>query len=291
MSSAKKLSPYSFDAGRIARLLTRPNIGYAPPTGPHDDVFPEEGYVILRGAASKQDCQDIIKEYEAFEQWRDDKNCQVRDENGRNYRLVNFHLVSEKLRAIGLNGDAHDLTGRFFGQKSLVYTSLYFKHGSQQRPHIDTPFFWTQPMNMFCGVWLALEDVSPDAGPVIYYPGSHKYFSDPAKLKRYHDAAEGDVQRMFGLMESDIRDAIQPAFAEIKAGDIFIWHPGLMHGGSPAKVPGLTRHSVVFHFAPLGVNVRDHKKFLQPFVNWPKYGVVEQAGRYYARGSLPAIMI
>lgn len=26
-----------------------------------------------------------------------------------------------------------------------------------------------------CGVWVALEDVGPDQGPLVYYPGSHRW--------------------------------------------------------------------------------------------------------------------
>lgn len=291
MTSHLKLSPFGFDFGRLFHLLKRPNFGYSAPTGPHDDAFPEDGYVILKGVVTPDVCRQIIEEYDRFEVERRNKGCIISDENGRNYRLVNFHLLSDALLSVGLNAQAHELTSRFFGQRALIYTSLYFKHGSQQRPHIDTPFFWTQPMNMFCGVWVALEDISPAAGPVIYYPGSQKYFSDPQVLKRYYEQAHGDVQRMFGLMENDIRGSIQPAYAELKAGDMLIWHPGLMHGGSRATTAGLTRHSVVFHFAPLGVNVRDADRFLQPFPNIPKYGVRQRNGAYYARGSLPAVMI
>jgi phytanoyl-CoA hydroxylase len=286
-----KLSPYSLDFGRILRLLVRPNWGGGVPSGPFDAVFPDQGYIVIRNAVSRQSCKKIIEEYAIFEKIRVLKNCVVTDENNRNYRLTNFHLISKELLLAGLNKEVHQITGRFFGRTPLIYTSLYFKHGSQQNPHVDTPFFWTQPMNMFCGVWLALEDVSTDAGPLIYYPGSQKYFSDVERLIYYYKKANQDVQAMFALMENDIKSTIQPEYAEIKAGDVFVWHPGLMHGGSRANVSDLTRNSVVFHFAPMGVNVRDEKSFLKPFLNYPKFGVINKDGLYYARGRLPAAMI
>ncbi len=30
------------------------------------------------------------------------------------------------------------------------------------------------PQRFMCGVWVAMEDIAPDNGPLHYYPGSHK---------------------------------------------------------------------------------------------------------------------
>lgn len=287
-----RLSPFpKLDFGRLVRFLRRPNFSIVNATGPHNDVFPDDGFIHLRGAVDRSMCQNIIEQHEAFELKMREKGCNISDSDGRNYRLVNFHLICKALLTCGLNVNAHRIAAKFFGHEPLIHTSLYFKHGSQQRPHIDTPFFWTQPMNLFCGVWVALEDVRPDAGPLVYYPGSHKLFCDPIVLERYYKLARNDLQEMFRLMELDVRSMIKPAYANIDAGDIFIWHPGLMHGGSPASSLTRTRHSVVFHFSPLGTAVRANSAFLKPVFNLPQYGVIEQGGMLYARGSLPKVMI
>ncbi len=34
--------------------------------------------------------------------------------------------------------------------------------------------FYVHPANHLVGVWIALEDISADAGPLIFYPKSHK---------------------------------------------------------------------------------------------------------------------
>jgi ectoine hydroxylase-related dioxygenase (phytanoyl-CoA dioxygenase family) len=95
---------------------------------------------------------------------------------------------------------------------------------------------------------------------------------------------------MFDLMRSEIELEIKPELALIKKGDAVIWHPGLMHGGSPATKPGATRYSSVFHFAPTGVNVRS-KAFPNDFMNLPTYGLKTNGGNPYCRVSLPAVMI
>ena len=34
--------------------------------------------------------------------------------------------------------------------------------------------FNTEPPGLMCGVWVALEDIDMDCGPLVYYPGSHR---------------------------------------------------------------------------------------------------------------------
>ncbi|MGC3980650.1 MAG: phytanoyl-CoA dioxygenase family protein [Steroidobacteraceae bacterium] len=287
----QKLSPFRFDLGRYSRLLTHPNIGYPTPNGPHDEVFPDSGLLRLPGVISPEICDRAIAEYAEFEDRRRVTNCAVTDEQNRNYRVINFHLRSEAMKAIGLNKAFHQFACRFFGAQSTLYTSLYFKHGSQQDPHINTPFFWTRPFNLFVGVWVALEDVQPTAGPLVYYHGSHRHFNSEAALRDVFARAGGDVQRMFKLMQQEIEIDCKPELSLIRKGDAVIWHPGLMHGGSKASVQSATRHSAVFHFAPLGVNVRDNRVFPNDFWNFPTYGVVKESESYYCRASLPAAMI
>jgi len=292
MSQAQpKLSPYRLDIGRYVKLVTRPNVGYPRPIGPHHEVFPETGLIRIPNAVPAALCDRAVVEYADFEQLRSDTGCVIRDEKERNYRVANLHLRSDAMREVGLSPTFHEYASRFFGASSTVYTSLYFKHGSQQDPHIDTPFFWTRPFNLFVGVWVALEDVRADAGPLVYYPGSHRLFATEQELRAVYCEADNDVQKMFKLMQAKVEAQCKPETVLIKKGDAVIWHPGLMHGGTPASTPGITRHSGVFHFAPLGVNVRDHRVFPRDFMNLPTYGIVEQNGSYYCRASLPTAMI
>jgi hypothetical protein len=286
-----KLTPYGFDLGRFVQLLTRPNLGFPKPTGPHDDAFPDSGLIQLPQVVSTALCDQAIADYSLFEEVRRQKKCVIQDPNGRNLRVTNFHLRSQAAREIGLNKIFHEHAGQFFGAKSCIYTSLYFKHGSQQKPHIDTPYFWTRPFNLFVGVWVALEDVQPTAGPLVYYPGSHLLFSSEQKLRAVFLQAGRNIQRMFELMQIEIERHCTPQTMNIKKGDALIWHPGLMHGGTLATELNTTRHSLVFHVAPLGINVRDHRVFPGNFVNLPSYGIVSENNSYYCRGILPTAMI
>jgi phytanoyl-CoA hydroxylase len=290
----EKLSPFPpfrFDIGRYLHLLTRPNIGYPRPTGPHDDVFPDSGLIRLPGAVDPSLCDEAVAEYDSFENLRREKGCVINDNNGRNYRVSNLHLRAQVLRDIGLNPVFHDAATRFFGARSSIYTSLHFKHGSQQDPHIDTPFFWTRPFNLFVGVWVALEEVRETAGPLFYYPGSHRQFNSEQALRDAYERGGRNPPGMFKVMHAEIEQRCKREMVLLKKGDAVIWHPGLMHGGAMATVADQTRHSAVFHLAPLGVNVRGDRVFPRDFANLPAYGLVRQGAGFYCRATLPTAMI
>ena len=285
-----KLSPYGVDLGKIIRLAIRPNIAFGPVESGDDSVFPEDGLLRIPDAVPAHLCDQAIRDYDDFEVFRESRGCAVRGANGRNYRLVNFHLESKSLLAAGLCDSFHKVATAFFRRQSTIYTSLSYKHGSQQKAHVDTPYFWTRPFNLFVGVWLALEDVAPDAGPLFYYPGSHRLFLREDQLIDVYCRANGDLQGMFDLIREEVEKTTRPEPVLIRKGDAVVWHPGIVHGGMVATDPKATRFSIVYHFAPLGVNVRNNA-FPRDFRNFPTYGVVQKGGNYYCRVSLPATML
>ncbi len=288
-----KLSPYNhyLDFPRYIRLFKKPNFSFRVKPRVNNNIFPESGLIQFSQAIPEELCNRALEEYDQFEILLKNSKCSLYDENGRNYRIANLHLESPALREIGGKQEFHDVASNFFGAKSMIYTSLSFKYGTQQKPHIDTPFFWTRPFNLFVGVWVALEDINLDAGPLIYYPGSQNYYSSEEELGAVFEEANRDVQLMFDLMTEKIQNKIRPVQVIIKKGDVVCWHPGLLHGGMKAINSRMTRRSAVFHFTPFGVNVRDHNVFPNNFLNYPTYGVINDEYGVYCRVGKPAIMI
>ena len=43
-----------------------------------------------------------------------------------------------------------------------------------------------------------------------------------------------------------------------RRGDVLLWHPGLVHGGSPIRTDGATRLSLVGHYCPQDVRPLYH---------------------------------
>ena len=61
-----------------------------------------------------------------------------------------------------------------FEESLLAFQSLHFEKGSTQAIHQDTAYVvLNEPMRL-CASWVALEDIAPGSGELIYYPGSHR---------------------------------------------------------------------------------------------------------------------
>ena len=140
------------------------------------------------------------------------------------------------------------------------YQPIIAHKGTQQAPHSDSIHMTTYPLGYLTAAWVALEDIHPDCGPLVYYPGSHRLpyvFSKEVgmpegefsrtKYKSYEERYEPWIGRL--LAEHDCR----PAYFHAGKGDVLLWHANLIHGGSKRNNIQLTRKSLVSHYFVHGV--------------------------------------
>ncbi len=127
--------------------------------------------------------------------------------------------------------------------------------GSQQGAHSDSIHMTTYPLGYLTAAWIAFEDIHPDCGPLVYYPGSHRLpylFSKDVgisenefktrKYDAYHEKYEPRIQQVIGEY------GLQPHYFHAQKGDTLIWHANLIHGGSPRRDFQLSRKALVCHF-------------------------------------------
>ena len=131
--------------------------------------------------------------------------------------------------------------------------------GSQQGEHSDSIHMTTYPLGFLSAAWIACEDIHPDSGPLVYYPGSHKLpyvFSKEVGIteaefkergyQAYHEKYEPAIKRLIG----DKR--LEPHYFHARKGDVLIWHANLIHGGSKRNDLQYSRRAVVCHFFAKG---------------------------------------
>lgn len=254
-----------------------------------------DGLAVVKDSIPASLCSDVIEDYSRYSKEFADYVSENLDVLGREKRLVNFHHYSKAAERVGTNPKVMEILDALFETESIVYTSLTFKYGTQQPVHRDTPHFATWPHSRFVGVWTALEDVDPSAGPLFYHPGAHRFEVDPKdfweEAVRQRPNATIQEQRLLALDLYNgeiIRTAptvSEPKTIDLKAGDSVIWHPQLPHGGSPALNPHHTRWSMVFHCAPINVQVHQHDAFFSNFKNVvpsDRYGYRESMDRKLA---------
>jgi hypothetical protein len=82
-----------------------------------------------------------------------------------------------------------------FGAHPALLQSLTFFKSSEQSLHQDFSYVNSHArISELAAAWIPLEDIHPDSGPLIYYPGSH--FPDRAG---FFDWGEGSVTETIQL--------------------------------------------------------------------------------------------
>ncbi|HJX25849.1 MAG TPA: phytanoyl-CoA dioxygenase family protein [Chthoniobacterales bacterium] len=127
--------------------------------------------------------------------------------------------------------------------------------GSQQGAHSDSIHMTTYPLGYLTACWIAFEDIHPDSGPLVYYPGSHRLpylFSRDLGLDE-NNFREHGYKGYTELYEPRIQEIIReqqlaPHHFLAKKGDVLIWHANLLHGGSLRHTPRLSRKALVCHY-------------------------------------------
>ena len=156
------------------------------------------------------------------------------------------------VRALATNAKILKMLSTVYGRRAFPFQTLNFQRGSQQDIHSDTIHFHSEPPGFMCGVWIALEDIEPDSGPLSYYPTSHKLpvltmrgagvNHDKVKPSDYNDYYLGAVARR--LADNNLK----PRQALLKKGQALVWVANLAHGGEAIARQGATRRSLVVHY-------------------------------------------
>ena len=154
--------------------------------------------------------------------------------------------------AIATNVRICDMLSVLWGRRAFPFQTLNFPVGTQQAPHSDAVHFSSLPERFMCGVWVAFEDISADAGPLAYYPGSHRWpCLTNVLIGRTDQRADGrSAQAPFERAWQAMIDAhgTRPETFLARKGQALIWAANLLHGGSLQNDPTLTRWSQVTHY-------------------------------------------
>lgn len=174
------------------------------------------------------------------------------DKTAGERRVQDAWKFDDDVKAIAANQVLLDLLGKLYGRAAFPFQTLNFPVGTQQEAHTDAVHFSSLPERFMCGVWLAMEDIAAEAGPVFYLPGSHNWpqLSNSMIGRRGHGSTLHSAQDPFAEGWRALRD-VHPSAEEpflAKKGQALIWTANLLHGGSRQTDPRLTRWSQVTHY-------------------------------------------
>src|SRR5689334_14032123 len=148
--------------------------------------FERDGFVVIDGACPPELVDSVRGEIDPL--LHDDWDQRARAErDGVTYfryaaseqdltwdRLLNAWKVCDGVRELALMKPLLEIVEGLHGRRVKPFQTLNFPIGTQQPAHADSFHFQSNPNGYMCGVWVALEDMDMDNGPLVYYPGSHK---------------------------------------------------------------------------------------------------------------------
>ncbi len=237
----------------------------------------EQGYLILEDAVSSELIDAYLADVDSLCGQHGDYpllvNCESRgvapiceltpDELEQpQLRFLDFHNASTAGKRLGLASPLVSFLGHALGDDVVAMQSLTFLCGTGQSLHQDFAYVVASIPSHLAACWIALEDVHADAGPVGYYPGSHRLpkfdFGNGLFLTEKSPRREGEFAEH---LESEAqKSGLSFERLMVKKGDVLIWHSSLAHAGTPIVNPALTRKSVAFHYSTAAAYPHDRRR-------------------------------
>ncbi len=235
--------------------------------------FIEHGYVIFEKAVSDEAIDRYLAEFEQALQpdsgllasvptyGPQDKSLVAAAEASRYEPLTKYldsYWLLPSARPLVFNEQVATFLRIVFEERPLAFQGLHFEVGSTQAIHQDTAYVVADKPLALVASWLALEDIQPGSGELLYYEGSHRLpdWKYSGKYKHYNHARDAHQEHIDHLeslhRESQARNYPLRRFLPRK-GDLLLWAADLAHGGAEIEKPGTTRRSLVTHFCPASV--------------------------------------
>jgi len=189
-------------------------------------------------------------------------------------RVQDFWKISQASKDVACFPGVLELLKLLYDREPIPFQTLNFSAGSQQRGHSDTIHFSSLPAKFMCGVWVALEDITEENGPVFYYPGSQNLMEyDFSQIRTVAETPSyGNYKEYEDFIEKivEVNKLEKKAFLA-KKGDLLIWSSNIIHGGSPVTRTGASRWSQVTHYffadcyfyTPMLSNMVTHELYLR----------------------------
>ncbi len=233
----------------------------------------ENGYVIFENAIAESQIDAFLRNFSDFQSNPEKFSTSVLVETpskaekkgefqakevpsdilkAKGIKVNDFYNTSEIGKKIMLHPVIVGFLKAIFADTPIGMQSLNFTYGSQQPAHMDFPYVVSGIPSHLAAAWIALEDVTPDSGPLFYYAGSHKmkkFNWGNGIIYHVRESYYTPVQFANWLEKNCQRNNYKKEVLLIKKGDVLIWHAALVHGGTVITNPEKTRQSFVCHYS------------------------------------------
>jgi phytanoyl-CoA hydroxylase len=219
--------------------------------------FHELGYIAVEQAltqeqlASAQDAlqkiltgqNEACNESKALQPERNQR--EQKDASGYRWRKVATPIeFDDRLKELAESRRLLDVVERLMDDSSLMFQDMALVKpaycGSEKPWHQDCAYFTYPVGTTVVGVWIAIDDATPENGCMHILPGTHREGPKNHFRRRDWQICDDDVE--VG------RDTLVP----LKAGGCMFFH-GLLNHGTPENFSSQSRRALQYHYRPASV--------------------------------------
>ncbi len=225
--------------------------------------FELEGCIVLRNAVPPRLCQAGIDAFRR-EVLPDRLGFFERHASGRyerhtytaagfmQYPIMNVQDLSVRkyaaFRRAGLNLLTHPAIQRAMrvlcGEPARIVHTMYFDGNQTTWAHRDGHYIDSGHAGRMIGVWVAAEDIDPQAGRFFVLPRSHR-------LRVPGEEADPNSPEYKRCMADFVRNGPLDCLAPVlRQGDVLLWSSQAIHGSLPTDDPRCSRRSFTAHYVP-----------------------------------------
>ncbi len=248
--------PYPEDLYRFDTAAEGISGGFSAVTEADIEYFHQHGYLVINDAFSAPEVEEALAgmvhlmdgndpDFRAiqFEPKLVKEKDEREDEERRDAirKIFGFVAYEQRLNAMAAHSGLLGVLEQIMGDTPELFQDMALvkppRHGSEKPWHQDCAYFNLPEGTTVVGVWIALDEATPENGCLHIIPGSH---------------IEGPMihfkRRDWQICDTDVpvaRDTMVP----LKPGGCLFWH-GLTHHGSPVNQSEQRRRALQFHYKP-----------------------------------------
>jgi ectoine hydroxylase-related dioxygenase (phytanoyl-CoA dioxygenase family) len=195
-------------------------------------------------------------------------------QNVKVLQIINVHKADAIFRqlacSMALGKVVADLAGWKDGAR-LIQDQVWAKPpgASPLTFHRDAPYFMFDPPNVMT-VWVALDDMDAELGPLEYVRGSHKWGHGRVGTANDFFQSRGGLSLVKSAAAKEgIQDLHVVSMAGLKAGGLSIHDGKTWHGSGRNQSRDRPRRGLGLHFVPAHVQFTDqaiHSRLWKPYV-------------------------
>ena len=248
--------PYAPDLYRFDTAAKGISGGFPAVTEADIEYFHQHGYLVINDAFSPTEVEAAVAgmthlmdgkcpDFRAiqFEPKLVKQKNALEGQERRNAirKIFNFVDHEPRLNAMATHSGLLDVLEQIVEDTPELFQDMALlkppRYGSEKPWHQDCAYFNLPEGTTVVGVWVALDEATPENGCLHVIPGSH---------------IEGPMihfkRRDWQICDTDVpvaRDTMVP----LKPGGCLFWH-GLTHHGSPVNQSDQGRRALQFHYKP-----------------------------------------